>query len=144
MRMSNIFNPFLSDICFTLQNNIYFVYVYHNTLYIKSLLKNRCIYNCPFDNCLNPRLIIHNNELVLAYFEKTNDNIYHLHISFPFNNRLHCNTDLNYQDKPCYSLTVLDNEIFLNVMCNRKLSVCHIKYNCINNTYIVKKLPFYK
>lgn len=144
MRMDNIFKPCLYDVYIDSTGTPYFIYLCRNFLYLKTLSQTNFLLRIPFHNCYSPMLVRHNHILILTYVEKSIDANYYFRFLFPLNNGFHFSPDLKYSHKPSYTLSVLENELLLTIVCCKKISLCHLKFNPCNNTYTLKKLPFWQ
>lgn len=145
MRTENIFKPCLCDVYRDNNGVTYFLYVCHNFLSIKTSLSHpKPVFRMPFGHCQNPRLVRHLHLLLLTYVEKIADGCYQFRFLFPFQPLVHFCPDLTYRDVPSYSVSVLENELVLTIVCNRKISICHLKFQPEGNTYVMKRLPFYR
>lgn len=143
--MENIFKSCLCDIYRDNNGVTYFLYVCHGFLSIKtSLSYPKSVFRMPFGNCQNPMFVRHLHLLILTYVEKSEEGCYRFRFLFPFHPEVHFCPDLKYQYSPSYAIHVLENELVLTIVCNGKISVCHLEFQPEENTYAMKKLPFYK
>lgn len=145
MRTDNIFKPCLCDVYRDNNGVTWFLFVCNKFLSIKnSLSYPKSVFRMPFRNCQNPMLVRHLHLLLLTYVEKSKDDGYQFRFLFPFQSTVHFHPDLKYSDRPSYSINVLEDELVLTIVCNGKISICHLKFQPEENTYAMKKLPFYK
>lgn len=122
---------------------LYSIYVCRHFLCLKSSTHCGLLCKLPFKNCLDPRLSKHNRLLILTYLEKSADSCYHLRFFFPLNTCIQFSPGLKYSRRPFYSISVLDNEFFLHILCDKKYSTFHLKINPDDNTCFMKRLSFY-
>lgn len=142
MRVYNFLNPYLKDIFIDASGTIYYIYVRNNWLHIQTSPSGHCLYHQPFDNCHEPHLFKHQQLLLLAFIAKSDENCYIFRLIAPFAPYIDFINDLKYTHKPSYSINVLEDEIFLTIMCCKKLRICHIAFHSDQHCYQLRKLPF--
>lgn len=136
--------PYYNHMYMDDRGTVYYIYVCRKLLRIRVSTQRVCFFQIPFINCSLPALIQHNGLLILIYIEQTTNSSYSFRFLFPLNDTVHFSPDLKYPAKPSYRVYVLENELFLSILCRRKYSVCHLKFNPCSHSYSLRKLPFYK
>ncbi len=144
MRMDSTITPYYNHVYMDDSGTVYYIHVCREVLRIRVSTQRGYFFQLPFKNCCQPALIRHNGLLILIYLEQTADSYYSFRFLFPLTNLIHFSPALNYPAKPSYSVYSLENELFLSIMCRRKYSVCHLKFNPCSHSYSLRRLPFYK